>query len=182
MDIDDDDDEAGPSAPTASNSMFVLSYAVFKYSAVFTLSCSIIRLAQVQPSNKLHCSNLPQEVTNGVLAVLFQQYVRWLPPLHNLYLMNPSDTVVFRRRKSSRLQNLTEPEKRSKQQKLSLRTHSLPQLQDRCLMVSSSRKGGTWLSRFYHRQAGVVVLIVNLHKVNHTPFITSSIFFWVLRF
>ncbi|KAI0306886.1 hypothetical protein B0F90DRAFT_1665254 [Multifurca ochricompacta] len=30
--------------------------------------------AQAQPSNKLHCSNLPQEVTNGVLAVLFQQY------------------------------------------------------------------------------------------------------------
>ncbi|KAF8484444.1 RNA-binding domain-containing protein [Russula ochroleuca] len=50
MDIDDDDDdEAGAPAPTTSNT-------------------------QVQPSNKLHCSNLPQEVTNGVLAVLFQQY------------------------------------------------------------------------------------------------------------
>ncbi|KAH9960449.1 hypothetical protein BC827DRAFT_1207841 [Russula dissimulans] len=50
MDIDDDDDdEAGPPAPATSNT-------------------------QVQPSNKLQCSNLPQEVTNGVLAVLFQQY------------------------------------------------------------------------------------------------------------
>ncbi len=87
--------------------------------------------------------------------------------LHNLYLTNPSDTVVFRQRKSSRLQNPTEPEKRSKQQKLSLRTHSLPQLQDRCLMASSSRKGGTWLSRFYHRQAGLVIS-VNLHGQSHS--------------
>jgi hypothetical protein len=55
----------------------------------------------------------------------------------------------------------------------------LPQLQGRCLMASSSRKGGIWLSRFYHRQAGLVVLIVN-YKVNHTPFTTSNIFFWVL--
>ncbi|KAI0298823.1 RNA-binding domain-containing protein [Russula brevipes] len=47
MDIDDDD-EAGPPAPNTSNT-------------------------QSQPSNKLLCSNLPQEVTNGVLAVLFQQ-------------------------------------------------------------------------------------------------------------
>jgi U2 small nuclear ribonucleoprotein B'' len=53
----------------------VLSSTVFNYSTVFTLSHSTIHLAQVQPSNKLHCSNLPQEVTNGVLAVLFQQYV-----------------------------------------------------------------------------------------------------------
>ncbi|KAF8506054.1 hypothetical protein F5888DRAFT_1604167 [Russula emetica] len=73
MDIDDDDDEADPSAPTTSNSTSVLSYTVLNYSTVFTLSCSTIHLAQVQPSNKLHCSNLPQEVTNGVLAVLFQQ-------------------------------------------------------------------------------------------------------------
>jgi len=48
MDIEDDD-ETGPPTSTTSN-------------------------AQVQPSNKLQCSNLPQEVTNGVLAVLFQQY------------------------------------------------------------------------------------------------------------
>ena len=75
MDIDDDDDEGGPSAPTTSNSTSVLSYAVFNYSTVFTPSCSTIHLAQVQPSNRLHCSNLPQEVTNGVLAVLFQQCV-----------------------------------------------------------------------------------------------------------
>ncbi|KAI0265087.1 RNA-binding domain-containing protein [Gloeopeniophorella convolvens] len=51
MDIDDDD-EASPAAPSTSNSMS----------------------SQVQPTNKLHCANLPQEVTNGVLAVLFQQY------------------------------------------------------------------------------------------------------------
>ncbi len=76
MDIDDDDDdEGGHSAPTTSNSTSVLSYAVFNYSTIFTPSCSTIHLAQVQPSNRLHCSNLPQEVTNGVLAVLFQQYV-----------------------------------------------------------------------------------------------------------
>jgi len=79
MDIDDDDDEADLSPPTTSNSTsvlsYVLSYAVLDYSTVFILSCSTIHLAQVQPSNKLHCSNLPQEVTNGVLAVLFQQYV-----------------------------------------------------------------------------------------------------------
>ncbi|KAI9447729.1 hypothetical protein H4582DRAFT_1802372 [Lactarius indigo] len=55
MDIDDDD-EAGPPAPSTSNSM----------SNIFTML--------TQPSNKLSCSNLPQEVTNGVLAVLFQQY------------------------------------------------------------------------------------------------------------
>ncbi len=53
----------------------VLSSTVLNYSIVCTLSRSTIHLAQVQPSNKLHCSNLPQEVTNGVLAVLFQQYV-----------------------------------------------------------------------------------------------------------
>ncbi len=75
MDIDDDDDEAGSSAPMTSNSMSVLSYACTQLLNHFALSCSTIHLAQVQPSNKLHCSNLPQEVTNGVLAVLFQQYV-----------------------------------------------------------------------------------------------------------
>ena len=181
MDIDDDDDEAGPSAPTTSNSTSVLSYAVLNYSTIFTLSCSTIHLAQVQPSNKLHCSNLPQEVTNGVLAVLFQQYVRWLTPLRNLYLTNLSDIVVFRQRKSSHLQNPTVPEKRSKQQKLSSRMRSLPQLQDRCLMAFSSRKGGTWLSRFYHRQAGLVVLIVNLHGQSHCLYHLEN-FFWVLRF
>ena len=36
MDIDDDDDdEAGPSTPTTSNSMSVLSYAVLNYSIIF---------------------------------------------------------------------------------------------------------------------------------------------------
>lgn len=40
---------------------------------VYTIA--IVHSAQVQPSNKLQCSNLPQEVTNGVLAVLFQQCV-----------------------------------------------------------------------------------------------------------
>jgi len=85
-----------------------------------------------------------------------------------MYLTNSLDTVVFRQRKSSRLQNPAELEKRSKQQKLSLRTHSLPQLQDRCWMASSSRKGGTWQSRFYHRQAGLVVLIVNLEDQSHS--------------
>lgn len=177
MDIDDDDDEADPAAPTTSNSTSVLSYVycpgIINYSTVFTLSSSTVYVAQVQPSNKLHCSNLPQEVTNGVLAVLFQQYVWWLTPLHNLYLTNPSDTVVFRQRKSSHLQNPTEPETRSKQQKLSLRMHSLPQLQDRCLMASSSRKGGTWLSRFYHRQVDFVVVIVNLQGQSHS-LITSN--------
>lgn len=85
-------------------------------------------------------------------------------------LTNPSDIVVFRQHKSSRLQNPTEPEKRSKQQKLSLRTHSLQQLQDRCLMASSSRKGGTWLSRFYHRQVDLVVRIVSLTRSITLPF------------
>jgi hypothetical protein len=37
-------------------------------------------------------------------------------------------------------------------------------------MASSSRKGGTWLSRFYHRQAGLVVLIVNLQGQSHSPY------------
>jgi hypothetical protein len=37
---------------------------------------------------------------------------------------------------------------------------SLPHLQDRCSMASSSRKDGTWLSHFYHSQAGLVVLLV----------------------
>ncbi|KAH9983208.1 RNA-binding domain-containing protein [Russula compacta] len=72
MDIDDDDDEAGPPEPTTSNSTSCIS--VFDYGTMFTSSCSTAHLAQVQPSNKLQCSNLPQEVTNGVLAVLFQQY------------------------------------------------------------------------------------------------------------
>lgn len=52
----------------------VFFYYLPNYGTVFVPSCSTVRLAQVQPSNKLHCSNLPQEVTNGVLAVLFQQY------------------------------------------------------------------------------------------------------------
>jgi len=142
----------------------VLSFTVFNYSTTFTLSYSTIHLAQVQSSNKLHCSNLPQEVTNGVLAVLFQQYVLVAHTTSQLVSKNPSDTVVFRRRKSSRLQSPMEPEKRSKQQKLFLRTRSLPQLQDRCLMASSLRKGGTWLSHFYHRQAGLVDLFVNIQR------------------
>jgi hypothetical protein len=53
----------------------VFFYYLPNHETVFAPSCSTVRLAQVQPSNKLHCSNLPQEVTNGVLAVLFQQYV-----------------------------------------------------------------------------------------------------------
>ncbi len=120
----------------------VLSFTVFNYSTTFTLSYSTIHLAQVQPSNKLHCSNLPQEVTNGVLAVLFQQYVLVAHTTSQLVSKNPSDTVVFRRRKSSRLQSPMEPEKRSKQQKLFLRTRSLPQLQDRCKLfeLGSSRR------------------------------------------
>ena len=70
MDIDDDD-EAGPPAPSTSNSMFT----VLSYGAILRPLVPSVHSAQVQPSNKLSCSNLPQEVTNGVLAVLFQQYV-----------------------------------------------------------------------------------------------------------
>lgn len=70
MDIDDDDDdEAGPPQPNSTSCI-----SVFNYGTMFTSSCSTAHPAQVQPSNKLQCSNLPQEVTNGVLAVLFQQY------------------------------------------------------------------------------------------------------------
>ena len=35
-------------------------------------------------------------------------------------------------------------------------------------MVSSSRKGGIWPSRFYHRQAGLLVPIVNLQGQSHS--------------
>ena len=48
-------------------------------------------------------------------------------------------------------------------------------------MASSSKKGGTWLSRFYHRQAGLVVLIVNLQGQSHFLY-HLEFFFWVLRF
>ena len=92
---------------------------------------TIVHSAQVQPSNKLQCSNLPQEVTNGVLAVLFQQYVS-ISHSFIIRLTNSLGTGVFRRRRSNRPQNPMPPEKRSKQQKLSLRTRSLRQLQDRC--------------------------------------------------
>jgi len=85
-------------------------------------------------------------------------------PFHQPSLTSLSGIGGFRRHKSNRPQNPTQPEKRSKQQKLSLRTRSLPQLQDRCWMASSSRKGGTWLSRFYHRQAGVVILRLDSRK------------------
>ena len=99
------------------------------------------------------------------------------PPLTKL-----SDIGGFRRRKSNRRQNPTQREKRSKQQKLSLRTRSLPQLQDRCWMASSSRKGGTWLSRFYHRQAGVVILRLDSRKPI-SPFQKKihCILLWALR-
>ena len=46
-------------------------------------------------------------------------------------------------------------------------------------MAFSSRKGGTWLSRFYHRQAGLVVLIVNLQGQSHCLYYLEN-FFWVL--
>ena len=73
MDIDDDDDDqAGPPAP-ASNSTSCI-YCTQLLNRVYIIIFGP-HLAQVQPSNKLHCSNLPQEVTNGVLAVLFQQCV-----------------------------------------------------------------------------------------------------------
>jgi hypothetical protein len=76
MDIDDDDDdEAGAPAPTTSNSTScIIFYCTQLPNRVYIIVFDP-HLAQVQPSNKLHCSNLPQEVTNGVLAVLFQQYV-----------------------------------------------------------------------------------------------------------
>ncbi|KAI9467310.1 hypothetical protein BJY52DRAFT_1110332 [Lactarius psammicola] len=72
MDIDDDDD-AGPPAPSTSNSMSNI-FTVFSYGIILQPFVQPVHSAQVQPSNKLSCSNLPQEVTNGVLAVLFQQY------------------------------------------------------------------------------------------------------------
>ena len=73
MDIEDDD-EAGPPASTTSNSTSCISSTVINLcNDVFAVT--IVHSAQVQPSNKLQCSNLPQEVTNGVLAVLFQQCV-----------------------------------------------------------------------------------------------------------
>jgi len=82
MDIDDDDDDdAGPPAPAASNSTSCIIFYRSITQPCFTSSFSTIHVAQVQPSNKLHCSNLPQEVTNGVLAVLFQQYVLMGHPL-----------------------------------------------------------------------------------------------------
>ncbi len=73
MDIDDDD-EAGPPAPSTSNSMSYI-FIVLSYGLILQPFFQLVHSAQVQPSNKLLCSNLPQEVTNGVLAVLFQQYV-----------------------------------------------------------------------------------------------------------
>ncbi|KAI0248810.1 RNA-binding domain-containing protein [Lactifluus subvellereus] len=72
MDIDDDD-EAGPPVPSTSNSTSCIPTALH-HGIMSTMLYSFVHLAQAQPSNKLHCSNLPQEVTNGVLAVLFQQY------------------------------------------------------------------------------------------------------------
>ena len=73
MDIDDDDDDqAGPPAPTSNSTSCI--YCTQLLNRVYIIIFGP-HLAQVQPSNKLHCSNLPQEVTNGVLAVLFQQCV-----------------------------------------------------------------------------------------------------------
>lgn len=72
MDIDDDDE--APPAPSTSNSMSY-SFTVLNYRAILQPLVQPVHSAPVQPSNKLSCSNLPQEVTNGVLAVLFQQYV-----------------------------------------------------------------------------------------------------------
>jgi U2 small nuclear ribonucleoprotein B'' len=72
MDIDDDDEAAPPAQST--NSMSYI-FTVLSYGAILQPLVPPVHSAQVQPSNKLSCSNLPQEVTNGVLAVLFQQYV-----------------------------------------------------------------------------------------------------------
>ena len=71
MDIDDDD-EAAPPAPSTISMSYTFTV---RYGAILQPLVLPVRPAQVQPSNKLSCSNLPQEVTNGVLAVLFQQYV-----------------------------------------------------------------------------------------------------------
>jgi U2 small nuclear ribonucleoprotein B'' len=70
MDIEDDD-EPGTTAPSTSNSMSCPCYHI----PLRMMVSSFFYSAVAQPSNKLHCSNLPQEITNGVLAVLFQQYV-----------------------------------------------------------------------------------------------------------
>ena len=130
MDIEDDD-ETGPPTSTTSNSTSCISPTVPKLcNNVYTVT--IVHSAQVQPSNKLQCSNLPQEVTNGVLAVLFQQCVSMSHRFIIRLSPNHLGTGVSRRRRSNRRQNPTLPEKRSKQQKLSSRTRSLRQLQDRC--------------------------------------------------
>jgi hypothetical protein len=165
MDIDDDDDDdAGPPAPIASNSSScIISYCVQLLNRVhiimfdypFSTSAAFQQVALFKPPAGGH-----KWCLGSVISTV--RIDGSVTPLHNSYLAKPSGTGVFRRRKSSRLQNLTQVEKKLKQQKLSLRTRSLPQLQDRCLMASSSRKDGTWLSRFYHRQAGLVVLLVNL--------------------
>ena len=74
MDIEDDDEAGPPASTTTSNSTSCSSSTVINLcNDVFAFT--IVHSAQVQPSNKLQCSNLPQEVTNGVLAVLFQQCV-----------------------------------------------------------------------------------------------------------
>jgi RNA recognition motif-containing protein len=94
MEIEDDEDEAPPKQETrARPSLF---HPSFKANASCTVSTptSIPQPVQ-QPSPRLLCTNLPQEVTNDVLSVLFQQYqgfktvqVTWSPQ------SNPDGTRV----------------------------------------------------------------------------------------
>jgi hypothetical protein len=84
----DDNDQAGPPTPTTSTAIVQVRPIL---SCVFTSSFLTIHSARVQPST-LHYSNPPQEVTNSVLAVLFQQYVPMTHTTSPLIFRSFSDT------------------------------------------------------------------------------------------
>lgn len=80
-----------------------------------------------QVSARLLCTNLPQEVTDDVLSVLFQQCV---PSLHPPFLSQPflgSDTGGYNQSESSYLQLPTLPASRSKWLKSCTRRLNWPQ-------------------------------------------------------
>ena len=160
MDIDDDD-EAAPPAPSTSNSMsYILSYELIYNpftTRSFSTSAAFQQVIMFKPPTRDY-----QWRPRGVIPTVRDDVLIY-PTIHS---KEHSDTEVFRRRKSNRLQNPMLPAKKSKQRKLSLRMRSWLRLQDRCWMASSSRKDGTWRSLFYHRCCGPTF---DTYEINHTP-------------
>jgi hypothetical protein len=71
MEIEDDDDAPAQSPACTSHVLCIFMPNPYH---VQVADATSVPPAVDQPTQRLLCTNLPQEVTNDVLSVLFQQY------------------------------------------------------------------------------------------------------------